>query len=375
MIQRLRNCPPESSSGLEQTTRFSIKLFMATLKSSQQTYESVRAAVLEQYPDDSILSYYEVKKAIEDLTGVTSITDDMCYDTCVAFTGPFSTLDHCPNCRKPRYKEQRQGSSTQNPRVPNRVFHTIPLGPQIQALWSSPDGVEDMLYSLHHTESVQDRLSENNGTMPLYDDFYSGTDYLAAVSEEKIKNGDTILLFSLDGAQLYEHKQSDCWIYIWVILNLSPDKRYKKKHVLPGAFIPGPNKPKNIDSFLFPGLYFIYSIQASILYLLGLYHLCALQKEGLSVWNPILKELFKDHPFLALVTADGPAMAYLNGLVGHHGAFGCRLYCPVKGRRKEGGTHYYPALLKPSNYTVEGCTHDTISPSQIPLSPSPAVYK
>ena len=89
--------------------------------------------------------------------------------------------------------------------------------------------------------------------MPFYDDFYSEIDYLDAVSEEKIKNGDTILLFSLDGAQLYEHKQSDCWIYIWVILNLSPDKRYKKKHVLPGAFIPGPNKPKNIDSFLFPG--------------------------------------------------------------------------------------------------------------------------
>ena len=68
-------------------------------------------------------------------------------------------------------------------------------------------------------------------------------------------------------------------------------------------------------------------------------------------------------------------MAYLNGLVGHHGAFGCRLYCPVKGRRKDGGTHYYPALLKPSNYTVEGCTHDTISPSQIPLSPSPIAYQ
>ena len=68
-------------------------------------------------------------------------------------------------------------------------------------------------------------------------------------------------------------------------------------------------------------------------------------------------------------------MAYLNRLVGHNGAFGCHLYCPVKGRCKDGGTHYYPALLKPSNYTVEGCTHDTISPSQIPLSSSSTAYK
>ena len=250
MLHRLRNCPPRPSS-LDPSICFSIKLFIATLNSSQQTYEDVRAAILEQYPEDNILSYYEVKKAIEELTGVTSITHDMCSDTCVAFTGPFSILEYCPLCRKPRYKEQQL--SAKNSKIPNRVFHTIPLGPQIQALQSSPDGFEDMLYSVNQTEKVRDRLQRNGNAMPFYDDFYSGVDYLDAVSEEKIKNGDTILLFSLDGAQLYEHKQSDCWIYIWVILNLSPDKRYKKKHVLPGAFIPGPNKPKNIDSFLFPG--------------------------------------------------------------------------------------------------------------------------
>ena len=100
-----------------------------------------------------------------------------------------------------------------------------------------------------------------------------------------------------------------------------------------------------------------------------------MQKEGLSVWDPVLQQTFEDKPFLALVGADGPAMAYLNGLVGHNGAFGCHFYCPVKGRRKEGGTHYYPALLRPLNYAVEGCTHDTIHPSQLPLSPSPEAYE
>jgi hypothetical protein len=236
---------------------------MATLNSSQKTYEDVRAAIHEQHPEDNILSYHEVKKAIEELTGVTSITHDMCFDTCVAFTGPFSALEHCPLCRKPRYKEQQP--LAKNRKVPNRIFHTIPLGPQIQALWSSPTGVEDMLYSLRQSAEVKSRLQKNGGTMPLYDDFYSGIDYLNAVSEEKIKNGDTILLFSLNGAQLYEHKQSDCWIYIWVILNLSPDQRYKKKHVLPGAFIPGPNKPKNLDSFLFPGQCLVCSVNGFIL--------------------------------------------------------------------------------------------------------------
>jgi len=58
-------------------------------------------------------------------------------------------------------------------------------------------------------------------------------------------------MFSVDGAQLYAKKASACWIYIWVLFNLSPDRRYKKKHVFIGGFIPGPNNPKNLDSFCF----------------------------------------------------------------------------------------------------------------------------
>lgn len=128
-------------------------------------------------------------------------------------------------------------------------------------------------------------------------------------------------------------------------MDFSPDERYKKIHVLPGGFIPGPNKPKNIDSFLFPGLF----------------HLAALQREGLRIWDAFADRLFLSHPFLALNTADGPAMAYLNGLVGHHGKYGCRLYCAIPGRHKPNGSHYYPALLKPVDYVMAGCDHPDIS--------------
>jgi Transposase family tnp2 len=122
-------------------------------------------------------------------------------------------------------------------------------------------------------------------------------------------------MLSLDGAQLYEHKASDCWIYIWVIFNHAPDARYKKKHVLPGGFIPGLNKPKNVDSYLFPGLH----------------HLLALQCKGLRVWDASWNIVFVSKLLLGLATADGPGMAYLNGLVGHHGKNGCRLYCSMIG--------------------------------------------
>jgi hypothetical protein len=65
----------------------------------------------------------------------------------------------------------------------------------------------------------------------------------------------------IDSTQLYESKQSDCWIYIWVLLELAPDLCYKQKYVLPGGFIPGPKKPKNMDSFMYTGLHHLLALQ------------------------------------------------------------------------------------------------------------------
>jgi hypothetical protein len=72
------------------------------------------------------------------------------------------------------------------------------------------------------------------------------------------------------------------------------------------------------------------------------------------------------HPFFSLGTADGPGMTYINGLVGHHGKNGCHLFCSLPGRRKEGKLHYYPALLKPINYSVEGSNHPDIKIKDLP---------
>ncbi|KIM71551.1 hypothetical protein PILCRDRAFT_804895 [Piloderma croceum F 1598] len=171
----------------------------------------------------------------------------MCINSCLAFTGPFSELSECPTCNEARFDSLTE--------LPRQKFHTIPIGPQLQALW---------------------RSAQNT----LYDDVYHGRDYLAAVERGDITADDMMLLFSIDGAQLYESKQSDCWIAIWIILDHAPDGRYMKKCVLPGTFIPGPNKPKNVDSYLFPGLH----------------HLAALQREGLKIWDAHEDRVFTSHP-------------------------------------------------------------------------------
>jgi len=47
--------------------------------------------------------------------------------------------------------------------------------------------------------------------------------YLEAVKSGRIQDTDMILMLSIDGAQLYVHKSSDCWIYIWIVFDYSPD--------------------------------------------------------------------------------------------------------------------------------------------------------
>ena len=164
-----------------------------------------------------------------------------------------------------------------------------------------------------------------------------------------IKEHDMVLMASLDGAQLYEDKDSDCWLYLWVILNLPPDWRYHKVHVLPGGFIPGPKKPKNIDSFL----------------VIGMHHLSALQNEGLKIWDASRNDVFRSDIYFLFTTADEPGLVYWDSLVGHCGKNGCRLYCGVRGQHKNTRSHYYPALLLLDN-SCNGTNHPDISSAVLP---------
>ena len=341
-LERLRN-PPRTSPTIDPDLRLGLDLFLASNNASQKTYNASREAILRRHPDDEVPSYDQIKRHIAEITGAVPIIHHMCINSCVAFTGPFDELICCPECGEKRYE---------TPGVPKQEFYTIPLGPLLQALYRDPRSAKDMSYRRMRTREIIRELQQNDGSLECFEDFLHGREYLEAIRAGRITDDDILLMLSIDGAQLYAHKSSDCWICIWVIFEQAPEIWYKVKHVLPAFTIPGPHKPKNMDSFLFPSLY----------------HLSALQREGLTIWDALRQVIFVSHPFFALGTADGPAMAYLNGLVGHHGKLGCRLYCSLTGRHKPGGPHYYPALFKPLGYNVEGCDHDDISYATLPTS-------
>ena len=348
VLGRLQNPPMEPVDIGDDNILAGLDLFLGTINFPQDAYINSREVMMRRHPEDKIPSFDQIKRIVAEITGVVPIVHHMCVNSCIAFTGPFSELDKCPYCNEDRYDS--------NTNAARQELHTIPLGPQLQSLFRDPKGAESMSYRRRETKATISTLQQNNGQLEVYSDFIHGSEYLTAVREGWITDDDVVLMFSIDGAQLYAHKVSDCWIYIWVIFDHAPKHRYQKKYVLPGTVIPG--KPKNVDSFLFPGFH----------------HLSALQREGFKIWDALRNITFTCHPFLALGTADGPGMMYISGMVGYHGKYGCRLYCGLVGRHKANGSHYYPVLLKPDNFSVPGCSHDDISYTSLPTC-SPLMFQ
>jgi len=319
-IQRLRDAPHEFPFDVEDADfLFVLRAFLSVTNASQETYNSFRAAALARHPDNPFLSFDQMKRRVEQISGVVPIVHDMCINSCAAFTGPFSDRDLCPICSAPRYdpiKFARSGAQ-----IPQRQFNTIPIGPILQALYRSPQSAAKMQYRAEATRRIIAYMDTHEGNLEQYNDTCCGRDYLDAVRAGNIQDNDIMIQMSIDGAQLYRDKQSDCWIYIYIIHNLSPEFRYKKFYVEPGSFIPGPNKPKHTDSYLYPALR----------------HIAALQKEGLRIWDASRAVYIPQAiPFFAFGTADSPAMASMTGMVKHQGKYACHLYCrlPLSIRKK-----------------------------------------
>ncbi|RXW12320.1 hypothetical protein EST38_g13534, partial [Candolleomyces aberdarensis] len=344
--------------------RLSIRLYMDVGRASEATYMAAREAILERWPEDvEVLTYDQVQRKVEQLSGVIPIIHDMCINSCMAYTGPLACLEQCRVCSEPRYDDSRSVPGKKC--TPRQTFYTIPIGPQLQALYKSPESARLMSYRKEKTANVLPHTIRNpDGSISLppevvIDDYIHGTEYLTAVANGKIKDDDIVLMISTDGAQLYEHKQSDCWIFIWIIMDLPPDSRYKRHHVIPGGFIPGPKNPKIFDSFSYPGLH----------------HLASLQNSGLRIWNPLVDRVITSNPFLLFGTSDGPGLVRWSGMVGHNGYIGCRGFCPLHGRRCNGGKHYYPVLQKPDDRVPPGSDHPDVSLPDLLATDREAEYK
>ncbi len=362
VLKRLRHPISELPDISDPDTRLSLDLFLACNNASKATYHSVREAIICRFPTVNLLSYYSVQKLVSGITGVNSIVDDMCINSCMAFVGPWADLQQCPECSAPRYNSDKLAKSGK--KVPQQQVCTIPLGPQLQALRCSASNSAALSYRDRKTKEIFETYNSlENASDRVYDDVFCGSDFRKLATDLTLSADDFTVSFSLDGAQLYQNKKSDTWIAIWIVNDYDPTTRYKKKHVLPAVVIPGPNKPKNIDSFLFRNFF----------------HLSALQREnngaGMRIWDELKQQTILSRVIFMFGSADALGLIELDGRVGHHGAQGCRIGCDMKGRHKPSSGHYCAAHLCPNNYAVTDCKHPDYDFRRHPQGPSPEVYQ
>ncbi|KAF8633516.1 hypothetical protein AX17_004432 [Amanita inopinata Kibby_2008] len=225
-IERLRNPPEDLVDISDPDIRLSLDIFLAGTNASEQVYKSSREAILYRFPDCKMLSFYEVKKLVAELSGIVSVEDDMCVNSCHAFVGPLAGYEACIICHEPRYDPVQQALT--GAKVPQLQATTFPLGPQLQARRHCPASANAAKYCEKKYESILQSADElhdpDNGEDFIYDDCLTGSDFITLKNKYVITSDDTLLAFSVDGAQLYQNKKSDTWIAIWILLDLAPNQ-------------------------------------------------------------------------------------------------------------------------------------------------------
>ncbi|EIW78817.1 hypothetical protein CONPUDRAFT_59151 [Coniophora puteana RWD-64-598 SS2] len=335
-LDRLRN-PPTTPLEIDcKKELLALRMLEAVEHAPEDTFYKIRDAINECFAT-AIPSFEGTKDTLATLTGIEAVHDDMCVRSCAAFTGDWADLDECPDCGEPRYNQEKLQQSNGRKKVPRVQCTTYLLGPQIQTLWRHQESARKMHYKHNRIREIIEEIRQSPQRLPrVYDDVFTGSAFLDDLRSGKIKMDDTFVMLSIDGAQLTEKKASSVTIYTWIVLDLSPEHRYKKRYVLPGGVIPGPNKPKFLSSFLFTGMH----------------HVSALQKEPMPLWDASTGRLFDSFLFVVLVLADGPGLISYSNMVGHGGKYGCRMNCELYGRRITGSV-YYPALLAPNNWVCD----------------------
>ncbi len=190
-ISHLQEASPELPFDIDDPNfLFALRTFFATTNALEETYKSFLFAYKEHHPSLQQYSFYQMKKHVEHLSSVVPLTHDMCIKSCAVFTGPFKNLEECYYCRKPCYEN----------RWPQCQFYTIPVGPIIQALYTSPASAKNMQHCTEATQRILAYAQTHGGRLEMYDDVYCGKEYLDAVWDGRIKDGDTLISMSMDGA-------------------------------------------------------------------------------------------------------------------------------------------------------------------------------
>lgn len=289
---------------------------------SRANYDRIRLSFRTQL---KLYTLAKLETRLASLTSVSSVSQDRCRINCLAFTGRYKDDDYCRRCRRPRYNLDGK---------PAAQYDYIPLANRLQALYLDPEMAKLMRY--RHEYEQREGVIEDIFDSQRYKDLCKENIIIDGVDTgRKYFEGrrDVALSFLGDGVQIFKrgHKATDtCWPIILQNLNLPGAHRSKLRNVLPLMIIPGPQQPKDFNSFLYPFI-------GEAIHLAG---------PGVKAYDAHRKEHFTLCAFPLLVCGDMQAIKHFGGMKGPNAKLPCRA-CRIAGVYDPGRKTYYIPLVLP----------------------------
>lgn len=292
-----------------------------TLKVEDHLTERTFRRLERTYPNEHHDSLKVTKKRVQFLSGFKPIRYNCCVNSCVCYTGYYEHHTKCPNpeCGHDRYRANGK---------PRKYFNYHPLTPRLMALYRNPEYAEKMRYRANYEHIPGE-------TQDVFDGTHYQTLLKTIVPNDDQDNPffyfsdprDIAIGISTDGFAPFKRRSQTCWPIMAVIYNMAPELRFLKPHRLDLGTIPGPKKPWDADSFLWP-IVEEFSRLAT----------------GVKTWDASTMSYFILRAYLILLFGDIPAIALLMRMKGPNGISPCRT-CKIKGIREPSSgttTHYVP---------------------------------
>ena len=254
---------------------------------------------------------------LQRITGIKPQFIHCCYQNCVAFTGEYSGRNECPLCNEKRY--------IGNTGRPRKQFAYIPILDRLKLQYRNASRAQ-VLSTYRQSFTGEERSTEIRDFFDgdLYHDFHIGKLKLFRDSR------DIAFHMTLDGVQLTNMRHYEVTPVILLNLNLPPEERYKVENILASMVIPGPKKPRNLDSFLRPLVEELKRLD-----------------DGAPAFDANTGQTFTLRAWVTMVTGDGPAIADAIGFKRPGNAYRPCRHCMIKGELGNPGpngtgTYYVP---------------------------------
>lgn len=293
--------------------------------------DEVTAHVLDsrKYKPGDARNFY---KLLVERTGFTKQTFDCCMNSCVSFT-VYPDADFCPVCKTCRWKiDESSGGTCEEQleracktRKPAKQHVYFPIRHRV-LLWFTSHFLSTLMVNYRHKAMMMRRkgVLSDFWAGDLADAFVKGKAFAGRLDELKLFEDERELAFccGFDGTKAFKtRKNRYIWPIILTCLNFPPEIRYKKRNIMVVGFVPGPNNPKEHDTFLQPMVD----------------EFAFLSEVGIKAWDEGKREEFRLKAHLMLFSTDMPARTKILKMLGPNSISYCE-YCTIYGLQF-GGMH------------------------------------